>query len=148
MLSCFPQCFSSHFHNQSPPFFQNTCVFLLLITMKSILVAIIVAMPLVTVAGTSTLIHIPPYIPGSYRTTHPTADRVCIPINTIACGMCPDEFCMDVPGKFEVCPYEHCVDQCTAGAMTGSCNPMNGCDPGLGCSLGKFAVPCWIYLGE
>ncbi|KAH6847436.1 hypothetical protein B0I37DRAFT_375063 [Chaetomium sp. MPI-CAGE-AT-0009] len=93
--------------------------------MKNILTTIILAMPLVTVA-----------------------ERICVdnPISPAFSSFGP--FCFDFePEKyFELCPYNDCVDECVGGGMVAPCNPMDLCDPGLGCSLGKLMVPCWIHL--
>ncbi|KAK0611322.1 hypothetical protein B0T14DRAFT_500449 [Immersiella caudata] len=36
----------------------------------------------------------------------------------------------------EIFSYEKCLDDCISWATVGPCNPMNLCDPGLGCALG------------
>ncbi|KAK4455318.1 hypothetical protein QBC34DRAFT_374157 [Podospora aff. communis PSN243] len=40
-----------------------------------------------------------------------------------------------------ICPYENCLDECIGWSMAAPCNPMDLCDPGLGCALG-CAVAC------
>ncbi|KAK4442626.1 hypothetical protein QBC34DRAFT_387143 [Podospora aff. communis PSN243] len=46
-----------------------------------------------------------------------------------------------VKKRDDICPYEKCLDDCISWTMMGPCNPMDLCDPGLGCALG-CAVAC------
>ncbi|KAK0672253.1 hypothetical protein QBC41DRAFT_334488 [Cercophora samala] len=52
--------------------------------------------------------------------------------------------CFKEDDLFAICPYDNCVDRCISGGIAGPCNPMDLCDPGLGCALGLDDV----YLGR